>query len=270
MAALIPFRTMLARAREGRAEVTSDWLQGRVAFGGLTVGYLVDAMAHNVDRDRPIRSVLTNFIGPVHPGPVTIETRALRRGRSIEQHEARLLQEGECKLLCQGIFGQARRSALGFAPPPPPPMGRPEDAPPLPYIEGAVPQFTQHLDYRFVLGALPFSGAPVTDAPSELGGYFRFRADQGWASPAVLAALVDAWPCPALQHLSAPAPASSLSWMLDFIAPPEATTTEWWRYRAVNTAADDGFVQAEAMLWTEDGRPVAVSRQSYAIFDRPR
>ena len=44
----------------------------------------------------------------------------------------------------------------------------------LPYIPGMVPVFTKHLDFRWALGAIPFSGA----SEAVIGGWCKFLEPQ--------------------------------------------------------------------------------------------
>ncbi|MFP3355563.1 thioesterase family protein, partial [Pseudoalteromonas sp. SIMBA_153] len=61
-------------------------------------------------------------------------------------------------------------------------------------------------------GGMPFSGQPGRT----FGGWIRFRNEQQSLTTATILALVDAWPPAVLPHLDSPAPASSLTWTIEF------------------------------------------------------
>ena len=86
-----------------------------------------------------------------------------------------------------------------------------------------------------------------------------------------LLALVDAWPPVSLTLLNQPAPASSLTWTIEFIQPHQgaetkALTTDWWSYLASIEHAADGYHHIEAKLWQPDGQLAAISRQTVTVF----
>jgi acyl-CoA hydrolase len=67
--------------------------------------------------------------------------------------------------------------------------------------------------------------------------------------------------------LTQPAHGSSLIWTLEFFEhkfdfPPEA----FWRIDTQLDAASDGYVNQTGILNDPDGRPVALTRQLFAIF----
>lgn len=253
----------------GRALVPEGWGQGRSAFGGLVAALALRAMRGAVEQGRPPRSLLTVFTAPVEPGELAVEVRRLRRGGSVTHAEARLVQGGELRASAFGVFGAGRASALEVAPPPRPEAPGPDGLDELPFVPGVTPDFTRHLAYRWALGAPVFSGR----GRREMGGWCRLRDGRGAATEERLLALVDAWPAAVLSRLDRPAPASSLTWAIEFLQPPAPAATaisdqagDWWFYRSETEAAAAGYAHESAALWDPSGRLATLSRQAVAVF----
>ena len=134
----------------------------------------------------------------------------------------------------------------------------------LPYIEGLTPVFTQHFAYRWALGELPFSG----QGGHELGGWIQFRESTDCLSEEWLVALADAWPTPVLSMLTAPAPASTVTWEIGFVHLNRGTCTQndWWGFHCKADSAEKGYVHERAAIWDPAGRLAAYSRQTTTIF----
>lgn len=259
--------TIAAELRADGRRVTrfhAGWAQGRATFGGVVAAAALEAIHAQVGRRRPLRTFTATFAGPVEPDvDAEIGAMALREGRAVTIAEARIEQAGTLRFTASAVFGEPRDSAIHIPPRPAPAAAAPDEGRELPFLPGITPAFARELDIRFTVGAPPFTGA--TEA--RLGGWFRFRRDEGPADAAALIALVDVWPVPALPLLTAPAPASSITWSLDLLADASnRRTDDWWLYESEAVAAADGYVQANAWLWDADGRAVARSTQSVAIF----
>jgi acyl-CoA thioesterase len=126
------------------------------------------------------------------------------------------------------------------------------------------PTFTQHFASRWTIGQAPFSWA----REAELGGWCRFREDQGLADEEIVLALVDAWPAPVLPLLREPAPASSVTWPVGlFEVDATARADDWWFFHGQTAGAADGHAHSTGMLWTPSGAAAAVSQQLVAVFD---
>ena len=241
----------------------ADWGQGRAVFGALPAGQTLRAMTALVGADRPVRSLSVTFAGPVAPGALWVEARVLRAGRAMTLAEARLGQGDAVCVTASASFGAARASAVAVAAPTPPPVPPPEEGLAMPYIEGLVPAFTQHYEHRFALGGLPFMGGDQ----ALVGGWCRPRVQAAPLDAVGVLGLLDAWPAPVLTLLRAPAPASTVTWAVNFVAPlPRGRPDDWWLLRATSAVAADGYADAEADLWDASGALVARGRQLVAIF----
>src|SRR5215470_3142038 len=95
VAALSDFEaaTAVEQVGEGsfRAVIPDGWQQGRGAFGGVVMATLLRAILHaGLDRHRAARTLAGDLCGPVLPGPVDIQVRALRRGSNQSNFAAEL------------------------------------------------------------------------------------------------------------------------------------------------------------------------------------
>ena len=67
--------------------------------------------------------------------------------------------------------------------------------------------------------------------------------------------------------LKAPAPGASMTWMLEFLQDNfDGLPLEGWRLDAEVLAAAHGYTSQSAIVWTPDGRPAALSRQTMVVF----
>ncbi|QLC73165.1 thioesterase family protein [Pseudomonas sp. LPB0260] len=140
----------------------------------------------------------------------------------------------------------------------------PEAATQFPFIAGLTPDFTQHFDYRYGVGTMPFMGGKEP----RLGGWIKLReaAPRG-AGVAELLALLDAWPPAVFTLLKGPAAGSSLTWTVDFVQVPEdCTAGDWWQYQAEIRHSANGYSHIDAWLWDQHGRMALSSRQTVSVF----
>ena len=242
-------------------ELSPDWLQGRTAYGGWQAALGLRAMERVLGDAVPLRSLQVNFIAPVPPGRVTAHAELLRRGKSAAQLEARILIDGKVALTAVGIFGAQRESAVREVPVAPAAAVPVETVPDAPH-GGLRPAFTRHFDMRWGAGLPPFSGAEHSDAQI----FVRYR-NEPVSSDALLVCLADAIPPSAISVFKAPAMLSSMNWTLEFVTPMnDAERTGWLRFDSGLTAAGDGYGWENTLIWSDQGRLVAISRQCVALF----
>ncbi len=242
-------------------ELTPDWLQGRTAYGGWQAALGLRAMEHVLGEPVPLRSLQVNFIAPVPPGKVTARAELLRRGKSAAQLEARILIDGKVAFAALGIFGAARESAVREVPVAPASAVAVETVADAPQ-GGLRPAFTGHFDMRWGAGLPPFSGAEHSDAE-----IFVRYCNEPVSSDAHLVCLADAIPPSAISMFKAPGMLSSMNWTLEFVTPMNAAERAGWlRFDSGLTAAGDGYGWENTMIWSEQGRLVAISRQCVALF----
>lgn len=247
----------------GRADIPPGWGQGRATFGGLLFAQALRAARLRLPEPRPARALAATFPAPLAVGAVEVAVRELRHGRAVSQLASEVRQGDELGCLLLAAFGGNRPSSVGVEAAAPTPCLPPDGLPPLIGQPGSAPEFTAHFDYRLAFGAAPYSGSVVR----ELGGWCRFRDEVGPLGEEHVAALLDAWPSPAVVRMRAPAPAATITWSLELLSiEPEPNSDGWWLYRAESLAAADGYEHTTARLWSPAGRLAALSRQAVAVF----
>jgi acyl-CoA thioesterase len=266
----------LDRLENGRARaqllLPSSWAQGRSTFGGLQAALLLEGMTALVpdgsatgEPVRRARSLQISFVGPVL-GAAELEVELLRNGRSATIVRASIHTGAPTSQICAtalGCFASTRESRIEQSALPRPAMRGPDGLVSLPHIEGVTPSFLRHYELRWATGGPPGSGIP----DAGFSGWVRSREHVVAAGPAWIAALVDAWPAPALQMPRKIIPASSLNWMLDF--PEEdsvAATDEWWAFAVETERTHGGWSHTHARLWSPNAQLVATSSQLVAVF----
>jgi acyl-CoA thioesterase len=241
----------------GTTDVPETWGQGRAVFGGL-VAALAHALGARLAPDRVLRTVHVQFLAPLAPGPARGEATRLREGRTTAVVDVVLHQNDRPAARVALTFVTPQPEATSVPGPAAPDWPAPEDSQALPYLPGITPEFTQHVDFRWATGGMPFQGAEH----AAFGGYVRFT-DGGGPSVERTLGLLDAWPCPTLSILTGPAPASSVTWTAHLVAPPQAG---FHAFAYETVVADGGFSTAVGRMWGPDGRFVAYTEQTVAVF----
>jgi acyl-CoA thioesterase len=208
--------------------------------------------------------VLTDFVAPAEVGEVEVEATLLRAGRGISHAQVQLRQKEQLLAVVVLAYGGDRQTALRWSATGRPEMPDPENIAPLPYVEGIIPAFTRNFDTRWTRGDFPFSGGQRP----EIGGWTRPKVPM-LPDEALVLAVLDAWPAPILTLLSSHAPASTVTWMVDFVGTIGGPPDGWWAFYGDTVAAGDGYASIEGRIWGPEGGLVAVSRQLVAEFSRP-
>ncbi|MDF1629932.1 MAG: thioesterase family protein [Alcanivoracaceae bacterium] len=248
---------------DGHVDVPGGWTQGRALFGGLLAALMCRALEQKVGQNLPLRSATINFIAPASNGPLLCQAEIFRQGKSVTQGECRAIQNGKVVAVLLASFGVARESVININECSAPVFSTPEESIKLPFIEGVTPEFIQYYDFRWAHGGLPYSRS----AKADIGGWVRELGARDRVDYTDLLALVDSWPPAVLPMLSTPAPASSMTWTVEFM--PKAVSgsgQQWWQYLAETEFAAEGYVHSRARLWDESGKLVAISRQTVTVF----
>jgi acyl-CoA thioesterase len=250
-----------ATGEDCQVTVSDDWMQGRATFGGLVAAVGNEAMRKLVPRDRPLRSLQTTFIGPATAGTWRTRARVLRVGRAVTLAQCEVFDGDQVAAVQVGVYGMDRESAVLVKPAAIDPPRKVEEINEVRYSPDRFPAFVQHFALRWALGAKPFSG---TRSASKV--FIRHR-DPAPLTESHIVGLVDCIPTPALSMYKAPAPGSSLVWMLEFFEHDlEFSPEAWWRIDSDIDAATGGYVNQTGILHDPNGRPVALSRQLFAVF----
>ena len=239
------------------------WWIVRGPNGGYVAAVMLRALTETVgDPARSPRSLTLHYAAPPAEGPVRIETRIEREGRSLTTLSARMTADGTLLVLALAAFstprpgGDLRQARMPEVPPP----GRCVSLRDVP--GGMRLPIHEQYDYRWALGGRPYAGAPE----ALLGGWIRL-AEPRPADALAVAAFTDAFPPAVMSTLT---PGSTLGAM------PTVDLTIHFRSTlpVAGAAGDDyvlavfrareareGFFEEDGEIWTPDGTLVAHSRQ---------
>jgi Thioesterase-like superfamily len=240
--------------------IPPGWGQGKATFGGLGLGGLVRAMAKLVRVEgATLRSVQAALVGPTLEGTCQLSCRSLRQGSQVEAIYGELTSSGQVATQATAVFCKPRAydGALQRRTAPTAPAWQEVAVAEMP--QGLAPEFTQHFEFRPVVG-FPFSGGdPLTV------GYIRTRVlcstiDVGW-----LMAMADAWWLAIFVHLAPPRPSATLTFTLDLhqdlssIAPDVPML-----HRGEVISLQHGYATETRELW-QGGKLIASTRQLVAV-----
>jgi acyl-CoA thioesterase len=251
--------------RDGAISVDDTWLQGRGAYGGLTIGALVRAIEQHVaDPRRRVRSVTAELPAPTVPGSASVDVEVLRSGNQLSHARASLRQGSTVTAHAVAVLAAAREGADAIAwremsPPALPPF---ESLAPAP-LTGApgTPVFAQHFDYRIATG-IPFAnqGAPETT------GWVRANQPGTLRDAAYVAAMIDVWYPAFLIRNTHPRPLATIAYTLELVSDiADLAADAPLAYRGTVPVCGDGYFFETRELWTADGRLVARNHQTFAI-----
>lgn len=244
--------------------VPEKWGQGRATFGGIVAAAMYEKIPHAIHADRFIRSIMLSFVAPVAPGKLDIDVTVLRAGKSATQVQISAYQNDVTCAVMLASFGGARESAVHIDAVIAPNTKQPDEVSPFPFIPNLTPDFTQHFDYRFTEGTMPFMGS----AETKMGGWIKLKEPcTAPISISQILALLDAWPPAVFSMLKKPTSGSSLTWTVNFIdKPTQAQADEWWQYEANVQQSQDGYSNISATLWDANGEAIALSQQTVSVF----
>ncbi len=235
------------------------WWIVRGPNGGYLAAIVLRAMLAQVaDPRRRPRSLTLHYLAPPEPGRADVHVTIERAGRSLTTVSARLVQNGEAKVLALAAIAADRPAPTwsDLTPPAAPPADS------LPAAAGAdVVPIHGRFDRRLVEGR-PFAGEP--------------RAyTVGWIRPTeappidwcLVAALTDAWlPALFVRHPGfAAVPTIDLTIHFRDDLPPGDTTGAWSLVRFTTDVSSSGYCEENGEVWSSGGRLLAQSRQ-LAVF----
>ena len=248
-----------AERSAGRLSLTlpQAWMQGRTAYGGLSVAIAYEAARTVADDLPPLRSVQVAFVGPLS-GRLTATAEVLRRGRSAAFVRADVGAEAGLGLRATFMFAADRASHLDYEHMPAPrapdvDAAAPVRRPPL------APVFVDQFEFRHAL-ARDASRAPV------MMRWARLAERAGLDATTQLLAIADALPPAAVSIMTAAGPVSSATWQINLLSRGLDTCEGWWLLRAEAEQARGGFSSQSMQVWNADRQPVAIGMQSVAIF----
>jgi len=265
-----PFERDTAVSLRGRADggavfdaaVADGWVAGRGPHGGYLAAMLLRAMQETVDDPRrAARSLTIHYARAPHPGPVEIDVRLERQGRSLSTLSTRMEQEGRTVALALSAFSV--------------PWSGPElDDLPLPAVDGpepgreagsarrfGAPRFTEHLVMQPRFGGMPLTGERRA---MEVGAWIGLAEARPVDAPA-LAFFSDALIPSPFMAMGEPAAAPTIDLTVHFREPmPRGANPDPHElcYAQVSCKlVHDGFFEEDGVIWAADGTVLAQSRQ---------
>jgi len=239
----------------GTIEWDDSWYQGRSLFGGIQASALLAAMQHQTEL--PPRAFSAQFVQPLQQGPTEVHVDVLREGRRLTQIRAELRQGSRVGTVGIASFGErvdgdpireAAPAAPSF-----PPIEQTRRLPPNP----PMPRFTQHIDFRYLMGGIPFHGK---GEPS-IGGYCRVMGPAPQDAMMWLT-LLDAWPPISFSYARGVRAGATIDMSVVFFKDaPGGVGEDFYTYRANAAEMSGGFFEEDRWLWAPDGTPVARMRQ---------
>ncbi len=261
--------TTLTPLGAGRHRFLCDasWRQGRGIYGGLVAALFVRALEAEAGRGQRLVRITTSFTAPLPEGPGEIVVTPVRSARNVSVLRAELTLPEERAVIASCLATLAR-------PRPGTPLehhGRRMPSAPSPddVAEGPrelyLPTFAPHFELRQCLGPRAFSGTP----PTRIGGYCRPR-EPAPTDPALVAALLDAWPPAAVALSTRPCPVASLELTIHFLvplpsAPSDPSRYPWFFFDARSDHVEGGLADEAATLFDEEGRAIAAAHQLVAL-----
>lgn len=236
--------------------IPDAWLQGRTSYGGLSTALAFEAARGLADDLPPLRSATVSFVRPL-AGAVTARAVQVRRGRSTAFVDAEVAGEEGAGLKAGFVFVAERESPIRHDDNPPPALPDPDSA--VEAFRNGGPGFAANFEWRHAWPE-PRRGVP------DLLFWLRLRDREGLDPVAELLLVADALPPGAMPLMTEPRPISSISWMINLLAPHPATTDGWWLLRSAAHHAAGGFSSQQMTMWNRDGICVAQGMQSVAIF----
>ena len=250
-------------------DIPNAWLQGRTAFGGLSVALAVAGANALNNQGAPLRSLLVNFVGPLGAGKATLSANMMRTGKSVTQISADVINnDGALATRVSAAFGHDRATekscdTLDITQPP--------ARSTVPHVDtismaadNVIPQFLSKFDQHWDGNGVPGSNT----ASTTLGIWSRLR--EGLNDQPLLRTVMacDIPPPIIMSHYSKPPLASSLSWALDFIVDPAEIKGGWYylQFRLDNAA--NGYCIQSGHIFDESSQLIALSRQTMVYFEK--
>ncbi len=206
-----------------------------------------------------VASSSVTYVLPPHPGPATVRTTVLRRGRSASQVRAVLAQDGadtvDAVFVVSAIPTAMHVRYDGIEPLD---VAGPDECVRLPpqTPTGLVVGMLEAIDLRMDPRTLPYSGSPTEGAQAELRGWTRF-VDGRAPDPLALLFLVDAVP-PATLRIGSSGWVPTLQMSVYVRARPQPG---WLGLRFTGNLVADGLVDETCVLWDERRHVVAQATQ---------
>lgn len=238
---------------------TEDWSQGRTLYGGMTTALCAVVAQRVMPNLPPLRSAQVSFVGP-SSGQLRLQAATLRQGKSASIVSVDCASETGLAARALFTYGADRDSRITHdstaMPSVPPPQDCAQFFPPAIAKTG----FFQNFEMKLAAGLRPVSGG----GDPEFTVWVRHLDDNGVDPVVALLALADSLPPAGMIQFAAPAPISTMTWMIDLFQP--IARAGWYLLRSRSEQAAAGYSLQAMEVWDDAGRRVAVGRQVVALF----
>jgi acyl-CoA thioesterase len=253
--------TAVRRTDDGLYEghAGAAWWIERGPNGGYLASILLNALTHAVDDpQRAPRSLTVHYLRPAKEGPLRVETKVERAGRSLTTLSARMYQEGEAIAIALGSFS-GPWDGIDYRDAAMPEVPSPDEIGELVVPPGTLPRFAGNFDYRWAVGEFPFTGGNRARA----GAWMRLKEPRD-VDALLLTTLADGCPPSVFARLEGPIPAPTIDLTVhlrETLPRPEIGRGEWVLGMFVSRVGSDGFFEEDGEIWSRDGVLLAHSRQ---------
>ena len=260
--------TAVEQVGDGAFTATIDsaqWGVPRGPNGGYIAAIVLRAMEASSRADRPARSLTLHYLRPPADGPVRLDVRVERAGRSLTTLSARMSQDGRDLVLALGAFAGDFPTSIDYAYAGARGAGARGDRRRRAAPEGPARSPTGS-PTRPVFGGKPFSEA----GEALTGGWLALAraAAAGRVAAGDVQRRVDARS--PFARLAAPVPAPTVDLTIHFrdpAAPRRASAPAIRCSRAsTRTTSAGGFFEEDGEMWSRDGVLLAQSRQLALLF----
>lgn len=263
---LIGFRALAEnfQPQSGGYQITIEqgWRQGRTAYGGLTAGLSLAAIAKDFPDLPPLKTIQTTFVGPVAETPI-LRTQLLRQGRNVTTIEAKVYSGDEVSAVSICMFGSAREShlkqSLAAKSLPDPNICEPF----MPKAaEDFVPEFAKRFETKMIEGGRPMS----QHERAFMRVWSRHKDVTSRTGADGLMVLGDVLPPAATTTFKQMGPISSMNWHMNILVDDVDSEDGWYQLEIEQTAALGGYSSQPMRYWNKNGDLIAEGLQSVAIF----
>ncbi len=240
-----------------RTTICPGWDVAGNANGGYLLCLAARAMAMAAECPDPV-TVTAHYLSPGHPGPATVATEVVKRGRTFTTVTGALEAGGRRLLQSIGTFGEAAGvpAVVERVDAVPPQLPAPEDCVAVVPGDDFPPPFMGRVDLRLHPHDSGFSSGVPSGEP-RVRGWFRLRDGEPVDTLALLLA-VDAFP-PTAFNARLP-----VAWTptVELTAHVRARPAPGWMRCAFTTRfVTGGFLEEDGEIWDTTHRLVAQSRQ---------
>jgi acyl-CoA thioesterase len=240
-------------------EVDRSWWSAAGVHGGRLAALGLASLRAEVGGDRPARSVTTHFLAPVGDGPLSfdVDTEHVGRGNSVASYVAE--QSGHKVLAGSAVFGATRTGPAEEGRPLPDVLSPGESEVFVPPVELAT--YAQYLELRLATADRPLGAGER----AEIVAWIRFTDGRLFGAGEVVL-LTDALPPALYSRWDKPKPVPTVDLTVHLTDALDAGPVGGWALMRIRTEhAGSGWAIDDSTVWSDDGRLLALGRQTRRV-----